>query len=392
MDENATPTTTPPPNFPPPVAGPPITAPVARQPGSFKKGFGMGAGLGLGLAVTLIALSVVSGIFAVASLAVTMGSISSTGASTSLSTLWGKEGAKGKLRAISISGPIMTDVSEGGLLVAGTFGYEIAQQFDALTKDDASGVVLLVNTPGGSVPGSTAISDGIERYQERTGQKVLVHVEGMSASGGVYSTAPADAIYADHGSIVGSIGIIFGPFQRFRDVVATSGSVIESGVTTTGGITQEYLSKGTGKDFGNPFRDMTEGERAMIDTMLETEYTNFVEHVAENRGIAATTIVDELGASVFGNDDAEEVGLIDGTLSREEFFTKAATEAGLDPEETVVQVVNPPSGLQALLGASRPEGSALPIAALGEGYRVSTTFCGGGTPMVFSGDLAAVCG
>ncbi len=352
----------------------------------------MGAGLGLGLAATFVALSIVTGIFAVASLAATMGSITSAGASTTLSTLWGKDGADGTLRAISITGPIMTDASEGGLLVTGAFGYEIAEQIDALETDDAAGLLLLVNTPGGSIAGSKAISDAVERYQERTGQKVLVHVEGMSASGGVYSTAPADAIYADHGSIVGSIGVIFGPFQRFRDVVATSGSFIESGVTTTGGITQEYLTQGTDKDFGNPFRDMTEAERDMINTMLEGEYANFVEHVAENRGIDADTIVDELGAHVFGNDDAERQGLIDGTLNREEFFTKAATEAGLDPAETAVQVVSAPTGLEALLGASRAEGSAPPIASLGEGYRVSTSFCGGGTPLVFTGDMAAVCG
>ncbi len=382
------------PNFPPPEAST-VTleshAPAPAPAGPFKRGFGMGAGLGLGLAVAFVALGVVTGIFAVISTAVAFSSVSSAGASTTLSPLWGEEGADGTLRAISINGPIMTDPSEGGLLSAGTYGYEIAEQLDSIGEEDAAGVVLLVNTPGGSVPGSKAISDGIERYQERTGHQVLVHVEGMSASGGVYSTAPADAIYADHGSIVGSIGIIFGPFQRYRDVVATSGSILESGVVTEGGITEEYLSKGTGKDFGTPFRDMTDGERRMIDTMLEGEYANFVEHVAQNRDIPQEKIIDELGAYMFGNDDAEAVGLIDGTLNREEFFQKAATEAGLDPEDTVVQMVQAPSGLEALLGAKRPAGSALPIAELGEGHRVSASFCGGSTPLVFAGDLATVC-
>lgn len=380
------------PSYPPPVSAG-IAAPAPRsQPGTFKRGFGMGAGLGLGLAVTLVALSVVGGIVAVASMAAAFGSVTASGASTALGTMWGEPGAEGKLRAISVSGPIMTDPAEGGLLVTATFGYEIAEQLDALEEDDADGVVLLVNTPGGSITGSKAIADAIERYQERTGGKVLVHVEGMSASGGVYSTAPADAIYADHGSLVGSIGVIFGPFQRFNDVVATSGSIIESGVTTTGGITEEYLTKGTGKDFGNPFRDMTEQERQMMDTMLESEYTNFVEHVAENRDIDASVIREELGAFIFSTDEAEDNGLIDGTLNREEFFTQAATEAGLDPEDTVVQVVNAPSGLEALLGATRPVGRALPIAELGEGHRVSTAFCGGNAPLVFSGGLSAVCG
>lgn len=382
-------------DFPPPTS-PPATSAVpsgqTRGPGTFKRGFGSGIGLGLGLAVALVALSVVAGIFASVSLAVTLSSVTSSGASTSLTPLWGEAGSKDKLRAIPITGAIMTDVSEGGLLAAGTFGYEIAEELDGIGKDDAAGVVLLVNTPGGSVPGSKAISDAIERYQERTGHKVLVHVEGMSASGGVYSTAPADAIYADHGSIVGSIGIIFGPFERYNDVVATSGNILQSGVTTTGGITSEYLTQGTGKDFGNPFRDMTEGERGMIMNLLEAEYKNFVDHVSVNRDIPAQEIVDELGAYVFGNADAEEIGLIDGTLNREEFFTKAAEEAGLDPEKTVVEIAAAPSGLEALLGASRVIGTSLPIAELGEGHRVSTAFCSGITPLAYAGELAQVCG
>ena len=259
-------------DFPrPPATGSEIAAAPKKEPGVFKRGFGMGAGLGLGLAVMLLVLPLVGGLAVVTAVA-GLSSVTSAGASTALTPLWGDSGADGKLRAITLTGPIMTDASEGGLLVAGAFGYEIAQQFDDLEEGDADGVVLLVNTPGGSVTGSQAIADAIERYQERTGKKVLVHVEGLSASGGVYSTAPADAIYADHGSLIGSIGIISGPYQRFNDVVGISGSILESGVTTTGGITQEYLSKGTGKDFGNPFRDMTDAERQNFNTLLETEY------------------------------------------------------------------------------------------------------------------------
>lgn len=379
-------------NYPPPGQQRILTAEPPREPGGFKRGFGMGAGLGLGLAVILVALSVIVGIFAVASIAAAGSAIGAAGASTNLSTLWGKDGSDGTLLAIPINGAILTDASEGGLLSAGTFGYEIAQQLDALETDDAEGVILLVNTPGGSITGSKAISDAIIRYQERTGHKVLVHVEGFSASGGVYSTAPADGIYADHGSLVGSIGVIFGPFQRFNDVVATSGTILESGVTTTGGITSEYLTKGTGKDFGNPFRDMTEREREMFDSMLEAEYTNFVDHVEKYRGIDSTTIREEMGAFIFSNAEAEEIGLIDGTMNREEFFTMAATEAGLDPENTLVQVASPPSGLQALLGAKRPMGSALSIAELGEGHQVSASFCGGNSPLVYAGELSLVCG
>ena len=72
--------------------------------------------------------------------------------------------------------------------------------------------------------------------------------------------AGADQIVADHGSLVGSIGVVMGPFQRFRDVTGIPGSLLEPGVTTEGGVTEEYLTRGRGKDFGNPFREMTDEE------------------------------------------------------------------------------------------------------------------------------------
>lgn len=379
-------------DYPPP---PYPTAPAQAAPaqaGPFRQGFGLGAGLGLGLLATTVAVSLVAGVATLAGLAAALSTVSGT-ATEGTTTIWGSETSGSRLRALEINGPILTSEAEGGLLVAGVYGYEIAEQLDRLTADDAGGVVLLVNTPGGSITGSRAISDAIVRYRERTGQKVFVHVEGMSASGGVYSTAPADEIFADHGSIVGSIGVIFGPISRYRDVVAIGGTLLESGVTTTGGITQEYITAGTGKDVGNPFRDLTAGERAMLQAITDDEYDRFVDQVATHRGIEKSVIVDELGAGIFSAAQAERIGLVDGTLGRDEFFREAARQSGLDPDQTRVEALREPSTFESLLGMRRSLGSspALSRAAVSEGM-LSPAICGATTPLVFAGDLAAVCG
>lgn len=376
-----------------PAAGTSPGGPVPGEPGGFKRGFGMGTGLGLGLLATIVVISVIGGIFSVISLGMLVSTASGdSSASTATQTIWGDSGASSTLRAIEVSGAIMTSGDSGGLFATGTYGYEVADMFDDLDADDADGVVLLVDTPGGTITGSKAISDAIVRYQDRTGHKVMVHVQGTSASGGVYSTAPADVIYADHGSIIGSIGIIYGPFTRYNDVIATSGSILESGVTTTGGITQEYLTRGTGKDFGNPFRDIEPAERQMIEDILQAEYERFVDHVVAHRGIAASVIVDEMGAGVFEPGRAEELGLVDGTLGRDEFFREAATLAGLDPDDTAVVAPSGPTGLEALFGVERAFGQALPISVPDAGQAVlNAGICGGNAPLVFAGDLASVC-
>lgn len=383
-------------NFPPPLPpqpphhmGPGAPAPETPRRG-FARGFGGGFGFGLGLGAMLLVVTLLSILSMVLSLAALTPTASGS-ASTNVTTIWGK--GSGKLRAITIAGAILSDASDGALLTSGTFGNEIAQQIDDLTTEDASGLVLLVNTPGGSIGGSKAISDAVERYQERTGQKVLVHITSMSASGGVYSTASADEIISDYGTLVGSIGVIFGPITQYTDVVGTTGSILESGVTTTGGITQEYLSAGKGKDFGNPFRPMTDEERANYTSSLKVMYDDFVGHVSKHRGIPVEKIVNELGAYMFDPETARSHGLVDDIMGRDEFFRHAAEVAGIDPDDTRVEAVKPPSAWESLLGAKRAFGEA-PAVVQGAGVvpAVSQAFCGAGQPLVYAGDLAAVCG
>ena len=205
--------------------------------------------------------------------------------------------------------------------------------------DDYAGVVLLMDTPGGSISGSRAIADAIVRYQERTGKKVVAYVQAMAASGGMYAMAPADLIISDHGTLIGSIGVIMGPFEYYRDVTGLTGNILTSGVITTGGITHEYLTQGTGKDFGNPFREMSEQERATYTNGIGIEYQAFVDYVAQHRGIPADRIVNELGAYLFDPQTAIDKGLVDEIMGRPDGFLRAAEVSGVDPSDT--KVVSP---------------------------------------------------
>ncbi|MFT3887225.1 MAG: S49 family peptidase [Arachnia sp.] len=372
-------------------AGPP-PAPPAKRESPFGRGFGLGLGLSLGLGVVGTALTVISGVFLVIFGLVVASAGAGPKVSTGTTTIWSSGAGTDVLRAFDITGAIMADASDGSVLSGGTYGYEVADQIDSLRPEDAGGVILLVNTPGGSIGGSKAIADAVERYQDRTGHKVFVHVSSMSASGGVYATSTADEIVADHGAMVGSIGVIFGPFERYDGVIATSGTLFEQGVTTTGGITSEYLTAGTGKDFGNPFRDMTKEEREHYTAMLQREYDAFVAQVSVNRNILARTIKDELGASLFDAVTAKEVGLVDEVMGREDFFWYAAEAAGLDAENTRIEATAAPSALESLLGVERASGQA-PSVSQGAGVTpvLSRAVCGGAQPVAILG-LKGVCG
>ena len=376
-----------------PPSGPSIRpeAPPQAEKGGFKRGFGTGVGVGLGLMAGFVVLSIVGGLFALISLGMLLNSITKDGASTSLERVWGTEGASGNLRAIRISGTIMTDAADGALLSSGTYGYEVADQLDSLKTDQVDGVVLLVNTPGGTITGSKAIADAITRYRERTGKPVLVHVEGSSTSGGVYSTATANEIIADHGSMIGSIGVILGPLPRYKDVVATGSTLLQQGITTTGGISQEYITAGSGKDLNNPYRDLTEQERQRLQAMVDDDYEIFVAEVAAGRKLDPQSIRNELGAGIFSARQAVNVGLADAVMGRDEFFRHAATAAGLDPDKAVVEKVSEPTGLSSLFGAKRAWGTSLPLSALGEKAVASADLCSVTAPIAYAGDLSGVC-
>ena len=370
----------------------------APKPAPFKRGFGLGAGAGLGFGLMFLVLGLVGSLLT----GMIMAGFSAAAASAAsglrtapdaMATVWGPETATQQLRSIPVRGAIMTNGSSGLTLAAGTYGYEVAAILDDMTADDAAGVVLMLDTPGGTVTGSKAISDAVDRYRERTGKKVFAFVEGMSASGGMYAMAGADEIVADHGGITGSVGVIMGPQFRYRDV--TEYGDLLNGSVTAGEITAEYITAGRGKDAGQPFRDMTPEERAELQAITDSMYADFVDHVATKRGIDRNRIVNEFGAGIFANDKAQEIGYIDAEMGRDEAMRHFAEAAGLDPAQTRVVEPTGPSFLDSLLGAeARPLGVSLAAQpAGGQPARPTASLCTDPTtPLAWHGPLVGVCG
>ncbi|MCP4397302.1 MAG: S49 family peptidase [bacterium] len=219
-----------------------------------------------------------------------------------------------------------------------TYGYALQDSLKKAAEDESvKGIFLHVQTPGGTIYGSQAIFEGIKAYREASGKPVLVYIEGLSASGGVMSMVGADAIYADYGSIIGSIGIMGPQLLYYDNPTAFDGGLLGSGIVTEGGIEQTILFAGKGKDLGNPFRRISEEELKNWQNGLNNEYDDFVQHVADNRNMSTATIEDQMGAQVFDNKSAEEFGLIDGTLNRQDSIAKLAELAELGDDFQLVR-------------------------------------------------------
>ncbi|MFW5702772.1 MAG: S49 family peptidase, partial [Candidatus Dojkabacteria bacterium] len=247
-----------------------------------------------------------------------------------------------RLLSIPITGPILTDGSLGGegfslfSTPIAAYGYQIKEQlYRAAEDEDIKGVVLEIDSPGGTIAGSKAVSDGVAYYKEQTGNPVVAYISGAGVSGSYWAAISADEVYADYGTIVGSIGVIFGPF-KYYDKVLEEGSILGS-VLTQNGIETRYFTGGQFKDAGNPYRQLSEAEAEVFQENVSNEYDQFVAYVVEQRELSEQYVREDVRALLYGTAQAIELGLIDEVATREQSYAKLAEAAGLGEDYEIVR-------------------------------------------------------
>ena len=134
-----------------------------REPGYFRRGFalGLGASLGAGVVLGVVALGlVVVMVLALVGLSSASGDSVSSGPTTE--TVWGAVDAPARLVAVPVTGVILGGESDCVTFGGATYGYDVAETIDGLGTEDADGLILELNTPGGTIYGSRAIADAVE--------------------------------------------------------------------------------------------------------------------------------------------------------------------------------------------------------------------------------------
>ncbi len=284
---------------------------------------------------------------------------------TDYSYVSGNKDSENRLLTIPVSGIILGSAPEEdfsfGLSDFLTYGYDVVDKLEDAAEDESiKGIFMPFRTPGGTIFGSQAIYRAIKKYREGTGNPVVVYIEGMSASGGVMAMVAANSIYADYGSLIGSIGVRGPSLTYFNKPIATDGGLFGGGIVTEGGIEQTAITAGRGKDLGNPFRKPGKEEIANLKNGVNNEYEDFVKHVASSRNMEPEMIRNEMGAQIFDNKTAEAYGLIDGTQYRSEAINSLAKLAKLDDDYKLVKpVYNRKSIMNQLLGVIYKPSSVL---------------------------------
>ncbi|MDE2606791.1 MAG: S49 family peptidase [Burkholderiales bacterium] len=169
----------------------------------------------------------------------------------------------------------------------------------AFEDEGSRGVVLLINSPGGSPVQAGIINDELRRMKEKYKKPLYAVVEESCASAAYYIAVSADRIYVDKASIVGSIGVLMEGF----------GFV---GLMDKLGIERRLLVAGENKGFLDPFSPQTDKQRAHAQEMLDIVHQQFIDVVKAGRGKRLKADTPELFSGLFWTgQQAVDLGLAD---------------------------------------------------------------------------------
>jgi protease-4 len=201
----------------------------------------------------------------------------------------------------------------------------IAKQLKKFGEDDSiKAIVLHVNTPGGGVAASEEIYEAVKRVREKNKKRVVASVVSVGASGGYYVMCATDKIYADRGSIVGSIGVIsqwvnYGEFLKWaklKDVTFKAGAL---------------------KDTGNPAREMTDEEKKYFQSLLDDMHGQFISAVAQGRKMKEEDVKAIADGRVWTGQEAKDLHLIDQIGDFDTAVHDTAKSVGITGEPTIVR-------------------------------------------------------
>ena len=171
---------------------------------------------------------------------------------------------------------------------------------DAFKDKDTKGVILRINSPGGSPVQAGQINDEIRRLRAKYPAIPLYVVAGdICASGGYYVAAAADKIFVDKATLIGSIGVLMDGFGF-------------TGTMEKLGVERRLITAGSNKGFMDPFSAARPDQQAYAKQMLAQIHQQFIEVVKQGRGKRLKETPDTFSGLIWNGQAAVAMGLADG--------------------------------------------------------------------------------
>jgi protease-4 len=199
---------------------------------------------------------------------------------------------------------------------------EIIEEMRQYADDETvKAVILRIDSPGGGVGPSQEIHREVVKL--KTKKKVLASMGSVAASGGYYIACASDLIVANPGTITGSIGVVM-EFTNLEELLKKIG------------VKGVVLKGGEHKDIGSPFREMTPGEKRIMQDVIDNVHQQFIKAVAEGRKMEQAKVVPVADGRIFTGEQAKQFGLVDEMGNLEDTVDMAAKLVKIDGRPTVI--------------------------------------------------------
>jgi len=214
-------------------------------------------------------------------------------------------------------------------------------------RSNVKSVIIRIDSPGGGVAASQEIYEAIKKFREETRKPVVVSMASTAASGGYYIACAADKIFANPGTITGSIGVIT-QWYDYSDVLRWAK------------MQHVVIKSGELKDAGSGSRPLTEKEKAYFQALIDDLYGQFVSAVAESRDMEEEEVRKLADGRVFSGREAKEHLLIDEIGTFQDAVDETAKMSGISGKpRLLVPIKKRRSALNLVLGDAK---SILPLA------------------------------
>lgn len=203
---------------------------------------------------------------------------------------------KDRIKVISLSGMIMDGDDESLFSMADGTGSTLKKIRKAIDNKRIKGVLLRINSPGGTVATSQEVNQAVQELRKE--KPVVATMGDVAASGGYYVACACDKIYANPGTLTGSIGVILNGmnFKGLADKVGVQPQVVKSGLF---------------KDIASPYRPMTDEERKILQALIDDSYDQFVTAVSEGRKMKVDDVKKIADGRIYSGRQAKKIGLVD---------------------------------------------------------------------------------
>lgn len=242
-----------------------------------------------------------------------------------------KSKAKEKILLVDIEGIISSMVSPGFFEREGDILSRIYYRLEKASKDNTvKGVILRLDTPGGEVTASDILYNEVLKFKEKTGLPVVGLMMGVAASGGYYVASACDHIMAHPSTLTGSIGVI-SVFPNLQELFSKIG------------IKVNVIKSGQMKDSGGFWRDVTEEEKKVFQTIIDDYYQKFVEVVHQNRKeyLSREELVKIADGRVYTGTQAFDLKLIDEIGYFDQALKKVLSLASLEEAKVIAYTYYP---------------------------------------------------